>query len=115
MDERIKKLWVKELRSDKYTQGLGSLCYIGGSSEEHCCLGVLCEVAAKEGIVSIREDGHYRSFGDEEILLPRSVVNWADLPDANPVIDPENNVGAAEANDHGVPFTAIADLIEANL
>lgn len=33
--------WLEALRSDKYTQGFGYLCYEG----RYCCLGVLADVA----------------------------------------------------------------------
>ncbi len=47
MNKDYKKRWVAALRSDKYNQGMGNLCYKGTGVEggkEHCCLGVLFNV-----------------------------------------------------------------------
>lgn len=43
MDKRLKKKWVKALRSGEYEQGRGHLCRDG----KYCCLGVLCVVAGE--------------------------------------------------------------------
>lgn len=46
MDAQVKTIWLEALRSGKYTQGKGRLkvvCQDG--SAEHCCLGVLTEIA----------------------------------------------------------------------
>lgn len=42
MDQVWKRLWVAALRSGRFTQGRNRLKLSG----RHCCLGVLCEVAA---------------------------------------------------------------------
>lgn len=41
MNERIKDLWIKALRSGKYEQGVGYLQTLDG---KYCCLGVLCDI-----------------------------------------------------------------------
>lgn len=43
MKKSIMTKWVKALRSGEYKQGFGYLCNEGN----HCCLGVLCEIAPK--------------------------------------------------------------------
>ena len=43
--EEVIKLWVKALRSGEYKQTKDSLKNRGG----FCCLGVLCDLAAKDG------------------------------------------------------------------
>jgi hypothetical protein len=40
MDQKIKKKWIKALRSGEYEQGIGRLHYDG----KYCCLGVLMAV-----------------------------------------------------------------------
>lgn len=40
MDKRLKKLWVKALRSGRYKQGKGALKEAG----QYCCLGVLANI-----------------------------------------------------------------------
>lgn len=47
MNKKIKKAWLKALRSDDYEQGVGQLCYTENDGIDHfCCLGVLIDVAA---------------------------------------------------------------------
>lgn len=42
MDQELKTKWIAALRSGDYKQGVSKLC---SSSNQYCCLGVLCEVA----------------------------------------------------------------------
>ena len=51
MDKRLKNKWLKALRSRKYKQGQNYLKYYADKLPEHCCLGVLCEVAGVSGEV----------------------------------------------------------------
>jgi hypothetical protein len=44
MDDKLKKRWIKALRSGKYKQGSGRLQEDG----KFCCLGVLCELMPKD-------------------------------------------------------------------
>lgn len=44
--EQVMKLWIKSLRSGKYKQTRNLL---KGESGGFCCLGVLCDLAAKDG------------------------------------------------------------------
>ena len=46
-EEWIKR-WVDALRSGEYKQGKG---YLHNSSDEFCCLGVLSDLAVKEGVM----------------------------------------------------------------
>ena len=51
MNPRIKDLWVKALQSGKYRQGQLRLIREQKTyGTEHCCLGVLCELALAEGV-----------------------------------------------------------------
>lgn len=43
MDAELKTKWIAALRSGKYRQGTGQL--FKNSTDEHCCLGVLCRAA----------------------------------------------------------------------
>ena len=47
MNKEVKKKWVDALRSGEYAQGRSSL----RDHDEYCCLGVLCELAVKEGVI----------------------------------------------------------------
>lgn len=136
MKPEIKARWVENLRSGKYEQGRGVL----RKDSEYCCLGVLCEMAAEEGIVEtiIPEiDEHfaevyepeefpthaYRDIGadDSEVFyLPTAVQEWSDLP-FNPSIEWDRegmeyqNRYLSTLNDSGKTFKEIADLIEGYL
>jgi hypothetical protein len=46
MNPEVKSMWVEALRSNDYLQGRGALNRNG----LFCCLGVLCDVALKNGI-----------------------------------------------------------------
>lgn len=66
------------------------------------------------------EDSVHDLF-DAKGVLPLTVQKWAGLAQNNPFLDIENEYGeminqtAAEHNDAGIPFRAIADAIEAQL
>lgn len=114
MDERIKKLWVDALRSGEYKQGTGALCTTSFGIVEHCCLGVLCELAIEDGVSLPKfERNNHVLFDGMDATLPESVVDWADLDCENPEVD--GALSLAEYNDDGSSFFRIADLIEENL
>lgn len=85
MDKRIKALWIGALRGGEYAQGVGRLR--SKETDKFCCLGVLCDLASKEGV------GDWRSYEDdvlavnfltegegvESAFLPRAVRAWAGI------------------------------------
>ena len=125
MNPDVKAKWLEALRSGRYKQGRHVLKTKSGS---FCCLGVLCHLAQKEGVVgrfrpsSIGEgygipvtDGDHNYV--EDAGLPPAVAEWAGL-------DPESltvagyhladlNDGAGGASRHS--FAQIADEIEKHL
>lgn len=85
MRPEVKEKWIKALKSGDYQKAKGRLT-AGGN--QFCCLGVLCDLAAKEGL------GRWEVPHDEAIqepvfidvkkeradaVLPRAVVEWAGL------------------------------------
>lgn len=126
MNEEIKAQWTAALRSGEYEQGREYL----SSDGKFCCLGVLCDLAVRAGI--IEQYTTYTPYtdygqGDDEIL-PSEVAAWAGLAGENrqnPVTNPEGIDGLlwsrrgerhptlAELNDGGTPFAKIAEVIEA--
>lgn len=108
MDKKVKKKWLSALRSKAYKQGSQQL----RKEDSFCCLGVLCDLYAKEHDVKwTKEDRILQEF----YVLPDKVVKWAGLPDQNPNISVEdrpNESNLAELNDAGVSFAVIADIIE---
>lgn len=117
MNPDIKAQWLQALRSGKYRQGTGSLKSKSGS---YCCLGVLCDLASREGIVSEerRYDGLplFRSTtnrsDENDLTLPGAVAEWAGLRQTAPTV---MDKGLAGLNDGGMSFAEIADLIEEHL
>jgi len=113
--------WTEALRSGEYSQIAGSLKKVQVEGYEgpigYCCLGVLCDLAAKEGIVyEVVIAGDYeistRSYLDptdsnqlSSAVLPNAVTKWAGLPTNNPW-------RLTAMNDNGDAFSDIADYIE---
>lgn len=123
MNPEVKKLWVKALRSGKYKQGTGVL---HRTDDRFCCLGVLCEVAIKQGVqlsTKIDEDLGFYYYDDADAVLPEKVQKWAELEVANPDVyirQPPYSFGnvltsLAELNDDRFSFEEIAKVIEDQL
>lgn len=109
MKADIKEKWVSALRSDEYVQGIGQLHACGN----FCCLGVLCDLHAKE-TGGKWDTGLYLG---EVCFLPIAVVDWAGLDLVCPAVTFEHNEGVtlATLNDNGKTFKEIADIIDSQL
>jgi hypothetical protein len=112
MNPEIKKRWVEALRSGKYKQGKHSLA----RGENFCCLGVLCELATKEGVVKRERLGNgFIYYNSCHSHLPWPVCTWGELQEVNPSIPASSQTTKttlSELNDTGSTFSEIADLIE---
>ncbi len=131
MNPEIKERWITALRSDEYRQTTNYLNRNGG----YCCLGVLCEIAVEDGVVtksfydpdetivmySDPNDGYDKTTK----VLPDAVAQWAgfgltDNPEVEIFVDLHDSSGErlrkislAELNDRaGFNFHQIADVIE---
>lgn len=135
MKPEIKARWLAALRSGEYVQGRDSLrrdlwtpaSAPGEMTDAFCCLGVLCDLAAREGVVEwdgtdVRYTFPQNARGEcwENNVLPLPVMVWAGLAEDNPRV--ACNVGGytsanvATLNDeHGFTFGEIADCIEVSL
>ncbi len=133
MNPKVKEMWVNALLSGDYEQGTGNL----KSSNGFCCLGVLCDLYAKEHnenwepapkFLGIDEENpkptDYWNFDEESEFLPIKVMQWAGLKSNCPEIqfcdledDEELNYTntVAELNDDGMNFRQIARLIQEQL
>lgn len=117
MKAEVKAQWVAALRSGEYAQTKGRLRDGSG----YCCLGVLCEVAVKEGVIgkpTQGADGNFRYPGGhrgrpEGGVLPRAVQEWAGLDSDNPVVDGYTLVWLNDFE--GWDFEQLADLIDRGL
>src|ERR1041385_9228220 len=113
MNAKVKRLWLKALRSGKFKQVKGWLRKPtnGGDTYSYCCLGVLCEVYHQhQGRGSWRDHRFGDRVGYHSALLPPSVREWAGLDDADPVLG--RKLTASILNDRGKSFNFIADRIE---
>jgi hypothetical protein len=117
----VKTRWLEALRSGEYAQDTGMLHrrYGADDVDSYCCLGVLCALAERAGVVErYAADGSfaYRSVVNHDDrssnFLPLAVRDWAGLDRANPVVD---DVSLSSHNDDELNFNAIADLIEEHL
>jgi hypothetical protein len=111
MNPEIRTQWCAALRSGKYTQAKAGLRRDGG----YCCLGVLCDLAVKAGVLTppVQLDSHRWAFAGRLDLLPPVVADWAGIAEENPAVQGGGDlIGLAEENDNGLPFGQIADLID---
>lgn len=142
MKQEIKTQWITALRSGQYKQAHGMLGFKDETGTvENCCLGVLCNLAVKAGVIEApeMEDADYGTlyYDDQAEVLPNSVMEWAELGEQyNPLVPVPNGVdnlvpvphsvgnptiSLAELNDgesyadHEYTFNEIADVIEENL
>lgn len=115
MNKEIASRWTAALRSGEYKQGYGTL----SRDNEFCCLGVLCDLAVKEGVTELTNwetiDGAL-VYDQETAVLPFSVRKWAEIDQAQGVFSGAEQINGAalsELNDSGkFSFNKIADLID---
>lgn len=125
MDPVVKKKWLKALRSGKYEQGQECLLTRTEEGDKFCCLGVLCNLYAKEhpgtGFKKLDEDWYfYETYAD----LPENVAGWADIDTVNRICSssdgslrttPEHLAYMNDDEDMNMNFNQIADWIDKNL
>lgn len=119
MKKEVRAKWVAALRSGEYKQAIGYLKTESG----FCCLGVLCDLAEKEGIAkssvqTVNKEERYQRqvfVYDEKACknLPLSVMDWAGLERSSPHVLIGATVHSLESlNDSGSKFEYIAEIIE---
>jgi hypothetical protein len=111
----VVEAWVKALRSRSFKQGRGALHTRGthDTKAQYCCLGILCNLAVKAGIVDaqLTNSGNYAYNGSINTgVLPLRVKKWAGISHYN------GSYGAGSLiNDNdikGKTFKEIAAIIE---
>lgn len=125
----VKKKWTDALRSGTYTQGEGQL---RDQDDNFCCLGVLCQIAAQEGVIppaKVMEGWTDYTYGNPTAIdqrtgvLPPSVQEWA-FEDYDDSLKAQANyedpiMGDHHASnwndDYDADFQKIANLVEAYL
>lgn len=119
MDPEVKARWVAALRSGEYKQIKGALKREGG----HCCLGVLCDLYAKERGLKRWNDGQLSADADrthsihfQDKGIPGAVVGiWSGFDSSLRVSIGKKTQQLDGHNDDGCTFDEIADAIEAQL
>jgi hypothetical protein len=128
LNTEVIQRWVDALESGDYKQGDGALSRkLNNGHRRYCCLGVLCELAVEEGVISesrpVPEYPNSFQYGLDGNLstLPAEVRDWAGLDSGNPNLkyDHENENEAQDdmtscvsMNDsYGVDFPGIAQAI----
>lgn len=129
MDAGIKADWLTALRSGEYKQGKGYLKNEVIGSPQYCCLGVLCELAVKAGVIEeseLDQDEYVHSFSSKRpgigglshssSYLPQGVADWAGIHYQGKIHHDDESgrvrVDLADLNDYKLDFAGIADVIE---
>lgn len=148
MNQEVKKKWLEALRSGQYRQAqealrVDSISPDGeGCISSFCCLGVLCDLYAKEQPQYARWNAEEFCYTQEEenfddrldtvttilvekcetAMLPRTVRAWADIETGEARVPKEVKTPSgymtwtlAGANDAGLTFEQIANIIEEQL
>jgi hypothetical protein len=131
VNEEIKAQWVQALRSGEYKQGQGAL---RSDDNTYCCLGVLCDLAVKDGKAhwfkkELRTFDGYgnqsgrkleegwrvldRDGGHDGGVPTKIIVEWAGLEQAHPLLGDSGAIGLNDGE--RASFERIADLIEEHL
>lgn len=120
MNPEVKAKWVAALRSGEYKQAKGRL----RDGDAYCCLGVLCDLHAKETGEYWQETVDGFRYCHLEQVLPFPVRMWAGLCSDSPDVAVDrpltllNDGRAADGDAPAQPahnFNQIADLIEKRL
>lgn len=109
MNEKIKKKWLKALRSGDYKQCRNKLT---SNLKSFCCLGVLCDVVYPKGWQKLPKkilNGTnswvtYEHLGDTDVLSDKLLKKTG--------VDASTAAELAEMNDEGATFKEIANAIE---
>jgi hypothetical protein len=126
MKADIAERWAQELESGAYPQTTGALHRTEPGEREMqpvglCCLGVLCELAYAEGVVTRRVFNDVGQIGYGTLIststLPIEVREWAGISSAQGYFGAKDfKRGALSAlNDNGADFTEIAAIIRKNV
>lgn len=120
MNARVKKKWLRALRSGKYKQGRGQLHKVDRDEHRFCCLGVLCDLYVKEHKQKwemLADNGGSSLFKGRAYYLPECVRKWAGM-DSNygKVSDCFGKYSSlTKLNDAGKRFSTIANVIQEHL
>lgn len=133
MRKEIAEKWVSALRSGEYSQTTGMLVEHDGDNGDivgYCCLGVLCELAIKDGADveyyapkrhfydDDREDPYWvgAAYDGADALLPASVMAWSGVRTNDGGVNGQRGergyISLSSMNDDGASFVELASFIE---
>lgn len=109
MKKDIGERWSEGLRSGEYEQTQEILVRLHGDLRSYCCLGVLCDLARKDGVCRACD---FQNEGS----LPEVVQSWAGMA-SDCGLYKDGPLGwpgslAADNDVRGLNFKQIADIIE---
>ena len=123
MNPEIKALWLDALRSGEYKQGKAYLKKEdrkGG--HQYCCLGVLCDVVAKELPDQVKESiapfgdgtsgGEYKYWNGEMSVLPQSVAEIVGMGSSDGYFHPPVEIFHIDEDEMDSDF--ISTLVDLN-
>lgn len=116
--QKVRRRWVKALRSGQYRKTTGNLVTSQNGKDSFCCLGVLCDLAVRAGVIAPPEsnDFGYLMYGGGSYDLPVPVRVWAGLTSSSGTFDEKirRQYSLVNLNDDvkGFTFKKIADVIE---
>jgi len=116
--QKIRRQWVRALRSGKYKQGRRYLRKEISGEDRFCCLGVLCELAVKAKVIPEPNkvgSGYRYKYEGEAHTLPLRIQKWAGLTDEVGSFKNKKNgfTSLVFKNDsYKFDFQQIADIIE---
>lgn len=96
--------WIAALISGKYKKTQGQLRWDTPKDSSFCCLGVLCDLAAKDG----GEEWIGDYYMDNGAFLPTKIRKWMKLT-------PKETETLMEMNDTGKSFVEISKYIQKNI
>ena len=125
MKQNIMNKWVKALRSGDYKQGFSVLAKRKPHQKtEFCCLGVLCDLAVKDGVdIDVnKSDSVVFFYNNMTGTLPNIIIKWAGMnTSVGKLPFDHKNVGLdyyynlIDYNDKtNIGFEGIATIIEKN-
>ncbi len=119
-NQKIKKQWLKDLRSGSYKQCSGSLCKVGKGNKKasYCCLGILGRSIQKTKLLNL-------TFIKSPYVKNEKVISYKNVNESGILpIELSAELGLNDAsldkligmNDNdGANFEEIADFIEKSL
>ena len=128
--EEVRAEWKKRLLSGAYEQGKGKLCAVtNNGKEEHCCLGVLCEIGVEMGLLRVELHDNKKTFSDfadrweeeghcysSSVALPTVIRQAAGVFSMNGNRRPSSSdtswrASLSSHNDTGTSFAEIVEML----